>query len=90
MNSYGDPTFYNCDLPHLYPGDEDDMVYVVQSILDSKGYAGCGERCPYNGVMDENTVYALNSFKLDMRLNRDGTVDSDTWRMLFGTYIKQY
>lgn len=62
----------------LRRGDENADVWILQTILNKRGYS-CGKA---DGEFGPKTEVALNHFKSENGLSSDGKVDRTTWKAL--------
>lgn len=62
----------------LKQGDRNRFVYILQGVLNSKGYV-----CGIDGVFGSNTYKQVISFQHNKSLVVDGTVGAKTWNILF-------
>ena len=71
----------------VQPGDEGDVVYIVQIMLDSiSDYFSDLRRVPVSGTFDKQTENAVRDLQLRANMPVTGRVDKETWNMLAHTY----
>lgn len=64
----------------LEKGSKGEQVKVVQSLLIGYGYS-CG-KSGADGIFDSDTVDAINEYKEDHNLDKNGKCDKETWDSL--------
>ena len=67
-------------LPDLQLGDRGDEVVLLQAALRIRGF-DCGAA---DGIFGAKTQAAVNRFKESRKLDPDGTVNTETWKLLLG------
>ena len=67
-------------LPDLQLGDKGDEVVLLQAALRTRGF-DCGAA---DGIFGAKTQAAVNRFKENRKLDPDGIVNTETWKLLLG------
>lgn len=67
-------------LPDLQLGDKGDEVVLLQAALRIRGF-DCGSA---DGIFGAKTQAAVNRFKESRKLDPDGIVNTETWKLLLG------